>query len=174
MIAARSMSRPRRAAALALGRQIRSFGPTIVPFRTARWPPPARRCAGALDQERRPAVLQVVLELVGLGQRVDDRHHRVGLEHGPERDDGVDGVIAVDDDAIAALDATLDQDVRQVVGAPIDGAERQAILAPDERDLVAERARRARRSRAAGERPVDVGHEVDPRRTAAGAAAAAA
>ena len=38
-------------------------------------------------------------------------------------------------------DAALDQDVRQVVGAPIDGAERQAILGPDERDLVAEHAR---------------------------------
>ncbi len=129
---------------VALGRQIRILRPDDRAFQVRRagrrrLPDGAQVLVG--DEERRPAVLEVVLELVGLGQRVDDRHHRAGLEHGPERDHGVHRVVAVDDDPVAALDAALDQDVRQVVGAPIDGAERQAILGPDEPDLVAQHAR---------------------------------
>ena len=87
------------------------------------------------------AVLQVVLELVGFGQRVDDRDHGVGLEHRPERHHGVDGVVAEHDDAIAARDAVLDQRLRQGVGAPIELAVGEALLVGDESDLVRQAAR---------------------------------
>ena len=106
MIAARSMSMLARGGGWSRSADERgSAGATIVVLSQVDFAAGAcqtrSRCASAMSADG-AAVVQVVLELVGLGQRADDRDDGVGFEHRPERHDRVDGVVAEHDDAIAA------------------------------------------------------------------------
>ena len=81
----------------------------------------------------------MIRELVGLGQRVDDRDDRVCLQRGPERDGRLGCVVAEHNHAIAAVHAAI----HERGGEPFERASSsqvtQPLLAADERDLVAER-----------------------------------
>ena len=86
-------------------------------------------CGGA-------AIAEQVVQLVALGERVDDNRHGVGLEHGPERHDGLDRVVGEYHHAIAARYTRAVQVVGEYVRARLEVTIAQALLAAHQRDLV--------------------------------------
>jgi hypothetical protein len=88
------------------------------------------------EHGRGPAVAEQVRELVRLGLRVDDHGHGIGREHGPERDHGLDRVVDVDDDTIAATHPALDQCMGQRVHLGRELAIGETAIAAHQRELV--------------------------------------
>ena len=64
------------------------------------------------------------------------RDHGVRLEHRPEGNDRLDGVVGEDDHPVAALHAACDQVMRERVRARLELAIGDALLAAHQRDLV--------------------------------------
>ncbi len=87
---------------------------------------------GRGDEGGGAGVIEDVGEFIGFGGGVDHHEDAAGFEYGPNGDDGFDGVIEADGDAVAAADTGGEQTVGEAIGELVDLGVGEALLAADE------------------------------------------
>ena len=81
------------------------------------------------DQEASPTVVEHV-RASRSGQRIDDPHHRIGLQHRPEGDDGFGRILGKDDDPLAAAKPALGERVGELSRMLVKIAQRCSVSRP--------------------------------------------
>ena len=66
------------------------------------------------------AIVEKIAKLVTLGERINDAHHGVGLQHRPETDDRLDSVVGKDNHPVAAHDTAGSEMMRDRIGARLE------------------------------------------------------
>src|SRR5581483_5291897 len=84
-----------------------------------------------------PAVIQNVSESLRLRRRIDHDENGPGLQRREDREHRFDGVLQIDHDAVAALDARRGETMRQTVALAFDLSVCQSTISADEREFCA-------------------------------------
>ncbi len=98
---------------------------------------PSHRCQPSRRKQCSPAaVVDDVAELVLLHRRIDHHEHPTGFQRGEDSQNGLDGVLEVDDDTVAAFDTASLQRPSQPVRGSLELRIGQPVRPTHERGLV--------------------------------------